>query len=160
MVTGAQRDVWGTASWLEPRGAGGAAMGREAGNRVGTGIMEGPEYQVSSLGFLLQTAGSLLARAELSFGEWQWGKMEGGGRRAHGEVLAGCWGLTAEARAGLCAAVVLTLYLSLLSASKPEKPRLGSALPTLRYQDKLVLYTKAEIHPDSSFPIPSSPGRG
>lgn len=40
----------------------------------------------------------------------------------HGELLAGCWGLTAKVRVGLCDAMVLTLYLSLLSASKPEKP--------------------------------------
>lgn len=36
-------------------------MGDEAGKRVGIGIIEGPKYQVrSNLGFLLQTAGSLL----------------------------------------------------------------------------------------------------
>lgn len=37
--------------------------------------------------------------------------MEGGGRSTHGNALAGCWGLRAEAKARFYEAVVLTLYL-------------------------------------------------
>lgn len=53
-------------------------MGEEAGNWVDKGIMEGPEHQVRRLGFLRQMAGGLLPGLELSFKEWQWGKMGGG----------------------------------------------------------------------------------
>ena len=99
-------------------------MGDEAGKRVGIRIMEGPKCQVRSSGFLLQTAGSLLPEdwssgsgSEAGSG----GRMEGGGRSIHGEGLASCWGLRAEARVRLYEAVLLTRYLWLLNASTPEK---------------------------------------
>lgn len=49
MVIGTHRGLRGT----EPIGAGRVAMGGEAGKGVGIGVMEGPERQVRSLGFLL-----------------------------------------------------------------------------------------------------------
>lgn len=41
-VTGTHRSVWGqrVVCWLELRGSGRAAMGDEAGKRVGTGLLE------------------------------------------------------------------------------------------------------------------------
>ena len=101
MTTGTQRGVWGRASWLEPRGAGRAAVGEEAGNEVDIGIMEGPEYQVRSLGFLRQTAGGLLPRAGAQLQRVAVG--QNGGRRQENPWGSPGWLLGTDSRGESCA---------------------------------------------------------